>query len=336
MRKAWIGALVLLLGCSFGSSGDESGGGSNDGTVSTGSQTGDDDDDDAPSTSGGGDQDGDSTAGAQPDTGQTNDDDDLTSTSSGSTTGDDPSTSTSSSTGAPAAFGCADEDGDGAGDPSTCQLDAPEDYVDNDLDCDDGDPYLGPCPSSCNESTAPLSCAGDFEAIDTASQPACPESDLTWDATPGPNQYAVATCQTIMSNWYGHGLDDHTTSAADGNVFYGDLSDNPPVGAAYYREPITVVADTTYMIHLWIKNTTTNEAAATEPTIGLRVDGFDHFDDYVVANYVGDVDTWDEISVLYQADTAGTIDVEVVNWADSIAGPGLDIAIDDVTIVGCD
>ena len=109
------------------------------------------------------------------------------------------------------------------------------------------------------------------------------------------------------------------------------------MGVAYWREVLDVDPDTDYMIHLWIKNTATEEPATTDPTVGMRVNGVDVFNDYTVPNHVGDADTWDQMSVLFSSGPDSQLTVEVVNWADSIGGSGgLDIAIDDVTIVGCD
>ena len=78
--------------------------------------------------------------------------------------------------------GWIDDDGDGYGDPAravrACTL--PSDAVDNDLDCDDGDPAINPAALEICDGETDEDCDGDIDADDTDID-ACEAA--SWDGT---------------------------------------------------------------------------------------------------------------------------------------------------------
>jgi hypothetical protein len=230
---------------------------------------------------------------------------------------------------------CADEDGDGAGDPAACSGEDPGGWVPNADDCDDTDPRVALCPQACGTLGPNISCSADLEAfLDDSVEPACPTSDLVYDVPAGPGEWAIRTAGAINGQWPGHGIVDHTFGTERGRVFYSDLETAVP-GIVYWREVLDVQPDTAYVFEAWVKDTATQDPDHTGPVIAVQVDGAPVISGFALPDLQGDYATYERISFGFQTSASGTVTLAIVS--DQMAGPsaGIDVAIDDVIVSTC-
>ncbi len=191
------------------------------------------------------------------------------------------------------------------------------------------------CPAQCASIGPNLSCAGSFESFpNPGTQPSCPGSDLTYAASAGPGDWVINTAEGINNQWYGHGIEDHTTGSLDGRVFYGDLIDGT-LDLAYYQETISVQPDTAYVIEFFAKDTVTAEPVHRSTIISVALNGDIAIADYTLPSLQGDPTTYERFTVGWFSGPSTELVLEVLN-RQAQGGTGLDIAIDDLRVASCD
>ena len=344
MRGVWVSAFALSVGCTFGSTGGSGSAGVEDtegatssadgGTVASATA--------ATMTTGSSMSGATGTSGMDTtDTDPSNPTDPTTMGAVDSSTGAPETTGTtgdgdSGTTAGPGSTWCPDTDGDGAGDPMGCMPADPGGWVDNADDCDDNDPFVALCPDMCGVLGPNISCSGDLESFtDESAEPTCPTSDLTYDVPAGPGEWAIRTADAINSQWYGHGIVDHTSGSGNGRVVYSDLS-APTSGTVYWAETIDVMPNTDYVFELWVKDTATNEPAAQAPRVYLRVDGMVATPPLTLPHLQGDPATYERVAFGWTTDADAQLTIELVNDIDAGPSAGYDVAIDDVVFATCD
>lgn len=326
LMRRWVGGLAVLVGtgCAFSPGGVESesgdaGGGTSAGEASTASTSA-----------------GTSSSDSAVGTSDSSTSDGLTTSGSGMTTSGRPTTTTtSSSTSTSTSSSTASTDG------STTESVATTVGVSTSAESSStsGEPLdtiwcVEDCPSECASIGANLSCANDFESfVDPSTEPGCPTSELVHSNPAGPGDWVIRTAEGINSQWYGHGIRDHTTGTLGGNVFYGDLI-NGNLDVAYYQESISVEPDTAYVIEFYAKDTVTNEADHRSTIISVVLNGDVAIADYTLPSLQGDMVTYDRFTVGWFSGPSTTLEFEILN-RQSQSGAGLDVAVDDVSVATC-